>query len=80
MAAGLPVVAADATALPEVVAAGGLLVDPSDPDAWAEAIALLLDDAGEAELLRAAGRARAASFTAARSAAALVDAYGLALS
>lgn len=79
MAAGLPVVAAAAAALPEVVAAGGLLVDPDDAGAWAEAIAMLLDDTGEADLLRAAGRARAAGFTAARSAAALVHAYGLAL-
>ncbi len=80
MAAGLPVIAADAAALPEVVGAGGLLVDPDDPAAWAEAIALVLDDDGEADLLRAAGRVRAAGFTAARSAAALTHAYGLALS
>jgi glycosyltransferase involved in cell wall biosynthesis len=75
MAAGLPVVAAAAAALPEVVDGAGLLVPPDDPAAWAEAIALVLDDPAEADLLRAAGRARAARFTAARSAAALLYAY-----
>jgi alpha-1,3-rhamnosyl/mannosyltransferase len=79
MAAGLPVVVAAAAALPEVVAGAGLLVPPDDPEAWAEAIALVLDDPAEAELLRAAGRSRAAAFTAERSAAALVHAYGLAV-
>jgi alpha-1,3-rhamnosyl/mannosyltransferase len=79
MAAGLPVIAADATALPEVVGAGGLLVDPDDPAAWAEAISLVLDHPEEAALLQAAGRARAATFTTARSATALVRAYGRAL-
>ncbi len=79
MAAGLPVVVAGAAALPEVVGGAGLLVPPDDPAAWAEAIALVLDDPAEAELLRAAGRSRAATFTAERSAAALVHAYGLAV-
>jgi glycosyltransferase involved in cell wall biosynthesis len=75
MAAGLPVVASDTTALPEVVGGAGLLVPWDDPAAWAESIALLVDDAAEAALLRAAGEARAATFTAARSASALVEAY-----
>jgi glycosyltransferase involved in cell wall biosynthesis len=79
MAAGLPVVVAGAAALPEVVGGAGLLVPPDDPAAWAEALALVLDDPAEAELLRAAGRSRAATFTAERSAAALVHAYGLAV-
>jgi alpha-1,3-rhamnosyl/mannosyltransferase len=79
MAAGLPVVAAAAAALPEVVDGAGLLVPPDEPEAWAEALALVLDDEQEAELLRAAGRSRAATFTATRSAAALVHAYGLAV-
>jgi glycosyltransferase involved in cell wall biosynthesis len=68
MAAGLPVVVAGAAALPEVVGGAGLLVPPDDPAAWAEALALVL-----------AGRSRAATFTAERSAAALVHAYGLAV-
>ncbi len=45
MACGTPVVASDAGALPEVlgVAAGGILVEPDDPEALAKAIARLLD-------------------------------------
>jgi alpha-1,3-rhamnosyl/mannosyltransferase len=79
MAAGVPVVASACAALPEVVGAGGLLVDPDDPAGWAEALAMVLDDPAGADILRAAGRARASGFTARRSAAALVHAYGPAL-
>jgi glycosyltransferase involved in cell wall biosynthesis len=35
MAAGVPVVAADRTSLPEVVGDAGLVVDAEDPEAWA---------------------------------------------
>jgi glycosyltransferase involved in cell wall biosynthesis len=49
MSMGLPVVANDAGALPEVVGAGGVLVDTGDPWALADAIAgLLADPAGQA--------------------------------
>jgi alpha-1,3-rhamnosyl/mannosyltransferase len=79
MALGCPVVAADAAALPEVIATAGLLVAPGDVDAWAAALARVLDDPAEADRLRALGRRRAEDFTAARSAAALVAAYRAAL-
>lgn len=57
MAAGLPVVAARAGAVPEVVRHGrtGLLVPPSDPDALAAALMSLLENPEERRRLGAAG-------------------------
>ena len=63
MAAGTALVAADATALPEVVGDGGLLVDPDDVGAWSDAITGLLDDPGARRRLVERGRARAARFS-----------------
>jgi glycosyltransferase involved in cell wall biosynthesis len=59
MAAGTPVVAARAGALPETVGDAALLVDPDDNGAWAEALRALAGDEAERERLRAAGLARA---------------------
>ena len=58
MAAGLPVIAAAAGSLPEVVRApeGGILVPPDDPDALAEAIASLLESPERREALGRAAR------------------------
>jgi glycosyltransferase involved in cell wall biosynthesis len=72
----LPVVAANATALPEAVGDAGLLVAPLDSAAWAATIRRVLAEPALADRLRAAGTARLASFSAAGSAAALADAYG----
>src|SRR5690606_28092703 len=63
MAHGVPLVAAAATALPEVVGDAGVLVDPDDVDGWARAILALLDDAGERARLADAGRRRAAGLS-----------------
>jgi glycosyltransferase involved in cell wall biosynthesis len=63
LACGCPVVAGDAASVPEVSGDAALLVDPRDPDAFARAIGRVLEDAGLAASLRAAGPARAASFT-----------------
>ncbi len=75
MSRDCPVIAADATALPEVVQDAGLLVPPSDPDRWSSAMAQVLDD----ELLRvrlvAAGRERARHYDWAQSALALAEVY-----
>lgn len=79
MAYGAPVVASDATALPEVVGEAGLLVAPDDVAAWADAIGGLLDAPAERERLRAVGRARAGRYTWSANAAALADLYRRAL-
>jgi glycosyltransferase involved in cell wall biosynthesis len=62
MAHGLPIVTCDTGAVPDTVAPGaGLLVTPDDPDAFAGALAAVLDDAGRhaamAEASAAAGMA-----------------------
>ena len=59
MAAGLPVVATTATAIPEVVPDGqaGLLVPPRDPAAIAAALVRLLQDPALRQRLAAGGRA-----------------------
>jgi len=80
MAVGTPVIAADATALPEVLGpprpdAAGLLLDPDDGAGWADAVGRVLDDADLRASLIAAGHARAAELTDVQSARALVTAY-----
>ena len=59
MASGTPVVVSDRGALPEVVGDAGLLVDPHDQEAIADAVLRAMDDV----LLRAAGPRRAAPLT-----------------
>jgi alpha-1,3-rhamnosyl/mannosyltransferase len=63
MAAGVPVVAADAGALPETCGGAALLADPDDTAALTSAVLSCLDDAALAQRLRAAGPERARSFT-----------------
>ncbi len=75
MAAGAPLVAADATALPWVVGDGGLLVAPGVVDDWVGALASLLDDPEARSRWAAAGRVRARAFSWGRAAAALADGY-----
>ena len=74
LAAGVPVVVSDRTALPEVVGEAGWLVDPEDPDAWAAAWSDALSDAGRARA-RQAGPARAREFSWARVAGRVAAAY-----
>jgi alpha-1,3-rhamnosyl/mannosyltransferase len=75
MSLGAPVLAADATSLPEVAGGAGRLLPPGDIDAWASAMIDLLADGAERERLSAAGRERAAGYTWARTAAATLAAY-----
>ncbi len=65
MAAGKPIVATRAAAIPEVVRDGveGLLVEPRNPAALAAALARLRDDAALRAKLAANGRARVEEFT-----------------
>ena len=62
MAAGTPVVAADATALPETCGGAARLVPPTG-EAVRDALLALLGDPAERARLRAAGLARAERFT-----------------
>lgn len=57
MACGAPVIASNASALPEATGGDALLVDSRDVAAWAKAIRMLLDDSAQ----RCALAARAAS-------------------
>jgi glycosyltransferase involved in cell wall biosynthesis len=59
MAAGVPVVATRVSGVPELVEGAGLLVEPGDAAALANAIATALDDSGIDEVTRRA-RARVA--------------------
>jgi glycosyltransferase involved in cell wall biosynthesis len=49
LAYGLPVLAANATALPEVLAGHGWLLPPEQPPAWADAIQAVLAASTDAE-------------------------------
>jgi glycosyltransferase involved in cell wall biosynthesis len=71
MASGVPVLAGNGTAMPEVVADAGLLVDPLDVEAITDALVRLTTDAGLRETLRARGLDRARTFTWDRTAAAI---------
>jgi glycosyltransferase involved in cell wall biosynthesis len=79
MAAGSPVVASNASCLPEVLGDAALLVDPSDGPAFARAVEEVLTDPRLRASLVAAGRARARQFTWERCAERTVEAYRLAL-
>jgi len=72
---GVPLLAADATALPELVGDAAVLLPVGDADAWAGAMAAMLEDCDERHRLIAAGRERAAGYTWAATAAATMAAY-----
>jgi glycosyltransferase involved in cell wall biosynthesis len=75
MACGTPVVAADASSLPELVGDAGLLVPPRDPARLAGAITSLLDPATWTRDWRAASLQRARQFTWERTARQTVEVY-----
>jgi glycosyltransferase involved in cell wall biosynthesis len=75
MAAGVPVVATAAGAVPEVVGEAAELVPPGDVAALAGALARVIDDDALRVRLVAEGLVRAASFTWAASASAMVEVY-----
>ena len=78
MSAGCAVIAADATALPQVVGDAGLLIDPDDDVAWGQAMAGLLADPKTRRKLADAGLARAAELAAVDPADHLVEIYAAA--
>lgn len=75
MARGVPVVAAAAGAVPEVVGDAAVLVPPGDAAALAAAIGSLLDDGEHRAAMVAAGVVRAAGFTWERCAGELASLY-----
>ena len=75
MTIGLPVVASNRGALPEVVGSAGILVEPDDAEGLAAAIERVLNDAAFSRQMSEAGLARAAQFTWDASAERLYGAY-----
>lgn len=75
MARGVPVVASNLTAIPEVVGDAGLLADPRDPEAFADALQRVLDDAGLRDRLKAKGYVRVKELTWERCAAGTLAVY-----
>jgi glycosyltransferase involved in cell wall biosynthesis len=75
MTIGLPVVASNRGALPEVIGDAGPLLDPEQTGAFAEAMEHVLTDHAYAELCVARGLERARRFTWAASASTLIRAY-----
>jgi glycosyltransferase involved in cell wall biosynthesis len=63
MASGAPIVASNATSIPEVVGDAGLLCDPRDVGALARAVRRVLDEPELAAQLRARGVERAGTFS-----------------
>ena len=61
MASGLPIVATDVSAIPEVVGDAGILVPPRNPTALASAIRLLIDDPAKRREMGRRGRDRVAA-------------------
>ncbi len=75
MAAGVPVVSSDRSSLPEACGDAALLVDPTDPNAMARAMARVLTDKTLADHLRTAGRRRVTQYSPRRMAEQLVEIY-----
>jgi glycosyltransferase involved in cell wall biosynthesis len=75
MMAGTPVVTSSGTATEEVVGDAGICVDPLDHTAIAGALASVIDDHAGARRLGERAKARAATFTWARTAELTIDAY-----
>jgi glycosyltransferase involved in cell wall biosynthesis len=78
MACGVPVIASDTSSLPEVVGDAGVLVDPKDTDALADALAALLNDDERRAELSARGLARARAFSWEKAARKTLEIYRLA--
>ncbi len=75
MHAGCPVVAGNRGSLPEVVGEAGLLLDPDDVDAWAEALGRVLHDKALGSRMAEAGYAQASTFSWGKTAAATMAVY-----
>lgn len=78
-AAGTPVLASQATAIPETAGNAAILLDPLSPMDWSEAMAALADDRIALRELVAAGKERARGFVWTASAQRLADIYRMML-
>lgn len=79
MALGVPVIVSGRGALPEVAGPAGLVVDPDDHDALADAMLRVWQESGLAGAMRERGYAQARHFNWDESARAVVDAWATAL-
>ncbi|MFQ6001615.1 MAG: glycosyltransferase family 4 protein [Anaerolineae bacterium] len=75
MACGTPVIASNAASLPEVVGDGGVLVDPREPEAWAEAMVALLTNPQKREEFSAKAVEQARKFSWQRTARETLEVY-----
>ena len=75
MASGTPVIASNCASIPEVVGDAGLLLEPTNVQAWTDAILKVLQDEALRRRLRASGVQRAATFTWERTARITLDVY-----
>ena len=75
MACGAPVVSSNAASLPEVAGDAALLVNPRDPEAWAQAMTRVVEDAGLRESLKKKGSLRIKAFSWEQSARDLLRVY-----
>jgi glycosyltransferase involved in cell wall biosynthesis len=75
MAAGAPVITSNVSSLPEVVGDAALLIDPTDPQAIADAMARVLGDEGLRRDLVARGHERVKAFSWERSVARIRQIY-----
>jgi glycosyltransferase involved in cell wall biosynthesis len=80
MVCGLPVITSNVSSMPEVAGDAGILVDPSDTDAMADALDRVLQDESLRQAMRARGLERAASFRWEAAAEAFAAAYEIAAS
>ncbi len=78
MACGVPVLAAAATSLPEIVGDGGICLEPLAEEAWANALARLWFSPGERAMWRERALLQAAYFSWQRTAAATLEVYQMA--
>ena len=75
MACGCPVITSNTSSLPEVVGDAGIMVDPHDVDALADAMERVLTDESLREDMRRRGLERAKRFSWQRSAREMWDIY-----
>jgi glycosyltransferase involved in cell wall biosynthesis len=76
MACGIPVVASNTSSVPEVVGDAALLVSPTEPEAFAEAVLRVRNDENLRKALIEKGLSRAAGFSWGRAASQLLDCFG----